>query len=48
MNTSGNTHLPDEEIHMKKFVCGIAVFVRWYCAGFAETHPAGEQASSFG
>ncbi len=42
------TQLPNDEIHMKTFVCGIAVLMLWCCAGFAETMPAGEKASSFG
>jgi uncharacterized protein len=33
---------------MRRFVCGIAIFVLLYCAGFAETPPAGQQVSSFG
>ena len=33
---------------MKKFVCRIAILVLWFCAGFAEMRPAGEQVSSFG
>ncbi len=33
---------------MKKFVCGIAVFVLLYCAGFAETAPPEPQVPSFG
>jgi predicted acyl esterase len=38
----------DDEIYMKQFVCRIALFALWYCVGFAETQPAGEQVSSFG
>jgi putative CocE/NonD family hydrolase len=48
MRICGDTHLPDDEIHVKKFMCGIAVFALWYCFGFTETLPAGEPASSFG
>jgi hypothetical protein len=43
-----HTQLPNDEIHMKTFVCGMAVLALGCCAGFAETMPAGEQVSSFG
>ena len=33
---------------MKKFICGIAIFVLLHCAAFAETTQAGQQVSSFG
>jgi putative CocE/NonD family hydrolase len=40
--------LPDKEIIMKKFICGIAIFVLLHCAAFAETTQAGKEVSSFG
>jgi uncharacterized protein len=40
--------LSNEEIPLKKFFCGIAVFVLLYGAGFAETAPPEQQVPSFG
>jgi hypothetical protein len=40
--------LPNKEIIVRKFICGIAIFVFLHCAAFAETTQAGQHGSSFG
>jgi hypothetical protein len=48
MRSLEHMHWLKEEINMKRFVCGIAMFVLLCGAGSAETLQAGEPVSSFG